>query len=707
MAPTTETTKRHLYRCVSPFGALLCLIAMAIPSLGMALPLSSQHAVGGLSKDRSLLQKVSSSVPSVNAQALSNHRGVLNRSTRPLKDFFHHLGQKDVGQAISALNRLNHPVDRAIASHALALSPIRSLTYQHLLSAQRNVANWPGQITMALRQENALVRSNRVTRNTAGALPATPNTDDGKILQVRSLIIRGESTKARDTMRSYWHGGVFGKDDEALVLKEFGSFISEADHIARVDGQLYRDEAMAALRIVPKLPHPEQLLAMARIAVIQRRKDAGDHLREVPDALHMRPGYFYAVVQYLRRNDQWMKAGEVLNVAPRDPAALVNLRSWWKERRLVSRKVLEGGNAKLALQLVSAFQGGRAVDQADAAFHAGWYALRFLNDPERAKTHFGKLETIATRPLSQSRAHYWLGRAHQAAGSVESANNHFIQAAQHPTTYYGQLALRSLGHSSVGLPQISDGRRAQGSFDANLFVTIIRRLEMVGQRHRTPVFYRHLARTFSNEGEIILLARLAEDNGLHNVALQVGKTAVGRGFKVDRLAFPLKAIPESVGLKGREKALAYAVSRQESAFQIDAVSRADARGLMQLLPGTASQVARQIGVRYEKAKLTRDPAFNVTLGTTFLGGLINRFQGSYVLAFAAYNAGPRRSDQWIERFGDPRLNAIDAVDWVEAIPFAETRNYVQRVMEGYQVYRHRLEGARLTIFEDLNRGRGS
>ena len=238
-------------------------------------------------------------------------------------------------------------------------------------------------------------------------------------------------------------------------------------------------------------------------------------------------------------------------------------------------------------------------------------------------------------------------------------------------------------------------------------VKVIQHLTAAGRTSSVGLFYRHLADTLDDPAEIALLAAMAEKDGEYQIALQIGKTAAVRGMPVETLAFPTQAIPASTKMPKVEKSVVYAIARQESAFNPEAISRAGARGLLQLMPTTARHVAKTLGLPYSKARLTSDPAYNATLGAAHLGDLVDNFGGSYVMTFAAYNAGASRVAQWVKQHGDPRDPKVDVVDWIELIPFTETRNYVQRIMENLQVYRARMGEPALVIEADLKRGKSA
>ncbi len=285
-------------------------------------------------------------------------------------------------------------------------------------------------------------------------------------------------------------------------------------------------------------------------------------------------------------------------------------------------------------------------------------------------------------------------------------STHYKKAGAYPTTFYGQLALAELGVKKLPLdPPPTPDAAVRARFDGRELVQVIKRLTSINRDDRIGIFYLALARELSDPREITLLANLAEQNGEHQIALQVGKIATYRGLPVDALAFPTAAIPSSAKTGAVERPMVYAIARQESAFNPGAISRAGARGLLQLMPGDRQDDGQDCRRRPSRqARLTTDPAYNATLGAVHLGELFDDFGGSYVMTFAAYNAGKRRVYRWVKQYGDPRDPNVDVIDWIELIPFTETRNYVQRIMENLQVYRARLGDGALTIKADLKRG---
>ena len=338
----------------------------------------------------------------------------------------------------------------------------------------------------------------------------------------------------------------------------------------------------------------------------------------------------------------------------------------------------------------------------EAHFHAGWIALAFLGDAKTALTHFETMRSLATLPDSVTQAYYWLGRAKLALGDKLGSNEAYAAAARYGTIYYGLLARAELGMKGVRLRGMPAWEKSQATFDSREVVRAVRLLADNGQKPMAEPLLRIFAHTLQDGGELLLAARLAQAIGAHHLAISIADTAERRGMPLDLFSFPKDGLP-SGQLASIDKAAIYAITRQESRFQVDAVSSAGARGLMQLMPQTAKETAAKAGVEYSISRLTSDAAYNALLGSTYLAAQLQRFEGSLVLAAAAYNAGGGKASSWIATFGDPRSETVDPVVWVELIPFQETRKYVQRVLGNYLVYRTRLGREDLTIRQVLRR----
>jgi soluble lytic murein transglycosylase len=593
-------------------------------------------------------------------------------------------------------------LDRHILAWALALKGGDAVPSTEIARTARDLPGWPGMEILRRNSERALSRESPAPEAVLRAFgDLAPQTPDGAIILARSQAALGNIDGARKALSSIWRTAKLDATDEATIIAEFGAIIPMEDHRFRMERMLYSERVRSAGRIA-KLAKAEAL-ATAWSAVVRNDPKAAALLDAVQQDQRS-AGYLFAKAQYLRKQKRLTEAARLMAQAPKDQLALVDADAWWVERRLLSRQLLDAGQAKLAYQVAAGHAAESATNAADAEFHAGWYALRSLGDPKAAAKHFAKIAEVSEGPISRSRAYYWLGRSAEASHQ-DDATGHYEKAAAYGTTFYGQLAAAKLGRSTlnVAYPEPNDADRA--SFPKREAVRAVERLQAAGYPQLSDTLYLELAGQITSPGELALLAVMAEKRGNHYLALKVGKIAAQRSIDIGALSHPLGAIPEEANISGSGKALAYAIARQESEFNVGAVSRAGARGLLQLMPGTAQQVAKQTGLAYSQEKLTTDAGYNAALGAAFLGQQLARFDGSYILTFAGYNAGPRRADQWIQRYGDPRGKSVESiVDWIERIPFSETRSYVQRVMENYEVYKMRITGS-YDIVGDLRHGR--
>ena len=623
-----------------------------------------------------------------------------------LKSGLDALSADDAQRALSIRNGLPvDALDRHILTWAIGLSNAPGIPSSEIARAATELPGWPGMTTFRNNSERALYKENPAPSIVINAFGNTaPQTTEGVIILARAYVASGNAPRARQVLGAFWRTRKLDDAQETMILKEFSQVISRDDHLTRMLTMLYENRVKSAGRVA-KLANAESLF-QAFAAVLQKSPDAGKKLAAVHGSWSSNAAYIYAKAQYLRRQEKFREAADVMATAPRDAASLVDPDAWWTERRVLSRELLDQGDVKRAYRVAAMHSAETPSVAAEAEFHAGWYALRGMNDPVTAQRHFARIAEISSRPISASRAYYWLGRAAEA-GAAGSSRDYYARAARYGTTFYGQLSAAKLGQSGLQLPypKPTDAERAR--FAQREAVRAIQRLEDTGYESRAAILYSSLAQELDSPGELALLAVMAERKGNHFVALRVGKAAAQRGIDVGALSHPIGAIPSHANISASGTALAYAIARQESEFNPGAISSAGARGLLQLLPGTAKGVAQRAGMSYSQDRLTGDAAYNATLGAKFLGEQIDKFDGSYVLTFIGYNAGPTRAREWVARYGDPRGKPIDAVvDWIERIPYTETRNYVQRVMENYEVYKARLTG-KAQIESDLTAGRRS
>ena len=494
---------------------------------------------------------------------------------------------------------------------------------------------------------------------------------------------------------------VGGYGDAALDL--FGPFVTGGDQKARMDLFSYTAEnEAAAMRAAKRLGGGYVALAKARNASVHKAANAKALLDAVPRELHNDPGYLFAKIQDLRREEKYPEAAQLMLSAPRDPARLYNLDEWWVERRLLARKMIDSSEFKTAYLIArDAALPSRDIYKTEQEFTAGWIALRFLNDPATAAQHFARIGVGSVNPTTLARAGYWKGRAAEAMGRAQEARTYYTSAAEQSTSYYGQLA-----RAKLGLPQLAlnEAPRSRGVERLELVRAAQLLFDLDERDIAIPIFA-----DIGENGDADVITGFGELTARYGYArgmILVGKAALNRGMPFDFYAYPVTGIPSYSPIgPDVEKSVVFAIARQESQFNPGDVSPAQAYGLMQVTPDAGRYVCKRAGVAFDLKRMKTDSAYNAALGAAELGGLLEDFRGSYIMTFAAYNAGRGSLKKWIDRYGDPRDPKVDAVDWVELIPFSETRNYVQRIMENLQVYRARFGGGtRLQIEADLHRG---
>ena len=615
------------------------------------------------------------------------------------------VGKGRVDEATNIESTISDPLARKLVEWLVLRSDNSSADFSRYAAFIAANPSWPSIVTLRRRAEAALWQG-RTDPSTVLAFfnGDPPRTAKGRFAQARALLAQGDSASAQQAVSDAWHGDAFSADLEAQARATFSGLITTADDKARMDARLYAEDDDAGLSAARHLDGVELAIAKARAAVINRERNAKTLLEAVPAAGQHDPGYIFSRAQWLRHSDKIAEAARWMQMAPHDPAALRDVDQWWIERRLLARKLLDLGDNKLAYAIAS----GAATPnndnyRADQQFTAGWIALRFLHQPTVALPHFAHIADGATDPMTLSRCYYWQGRAAEAAGHERDARGHYETAARYPTAYYGQLARARLGLDEV-TPRTPPEPRAdlRGLELARVFDI----LYAIDARDVVVAMAGDIADKANDPAALVTLAEIARSHDDARATLRIGKKALGRGFPLELYAFPDFGIPnvEPIG-PPVERHVVYAIVRQESEFNSRVVSGANAYGLMQVTAATGRDTAKRFNVAFDQRRLLNDVAYNVQIGSAELGNDISNWRGSYILAFVAYNAGPRRAKEWIEQYGDPRDPKVDPIDWIERIPLQETRYYVQRVLENMQVYRVRFDNSpKLWIESDLRRG---
>lgn len=569
--------------------------------------------------------------------------------------------------------------------------------------------DWPMRSLARRRAEEALWLEDVAPQTVRGFFVAhgKPERPEGRLALARAYLALNNRDAAAAVAREAWRQDDLEGNLEAQAFARFGSLLTVTDHRIRAEKQFLNDNVDAGLRAAARVGGPHLAVGKALAAVIRKRPDAAAALAAVPNAARSDPAYLFAVAKFNRRADRPREAAAALMKAPLSATALADPDAWSVERRVIARDLLDLGDAKGAYEVLRRSEAKSDTSRIESDMLAGFIALRALGDARSGLRHFSAVQAQATIPGTASRALYWQGRAFEAMGDHGSARASYERAGRYVTSYYGQIARARLRMAELPirpLPKPTATDRA--TFGARLSVRAIDLLYRVGEKELALPMAAGLADDLRSGGELTLLGELTQRYNDPRATLVVGKQGLNNGFPVDALAYPTGGIPSyrPVG-PSIETPVVHAIARQESAFNPKAVSHANARGLLQLLPTTAARTAKASGVPFDAARLTTDAAFNAQLGAAHLGELARDFKGSYVMVFAAYNAGSSRVVEWTRRYGDPRKPDTDPVDWVERIPFTETRNYVQRVMENTQIYRTRLQGRTALLIErDMVRG---
>jgi soluble lytic murein transglycosylase len=551
--------------------------------------------------------------------------------------------------------------------------------------------DWPLQGTLLRRRDEALAQE--PDDATAAALCAADTVVSARALERCAAADVATGRPADAAARAAWIALPPDAADEARFLARWGASLDRATQSARFDRLAWAGDAGGgAARQAGRLDAPDRPRAAAWLALLHDDPQAIALVEALPAADRATPGLMLAEARYFRRADLdaealklWLTTGPAAERA----ADAAHRTAFWDERDRLARRRLRDGDAEGAYALAAGAAQTAPEQVADAAFLAGFIALRKLDDRGRAASHFARLAAISGAAITQARAHFWLARA---SADDAAARREYALAAAWPSTFYGQLAALALGEGPGGLVQRIATTHDPAWEPAQALAFAGRELARASaylvswdERQRAQAFLLRLSDIVPDPVDRAIAARLAGGFGMPETEIGIARRAGREGLVLLDTGWPqAAALPAGSGV---EAALVLGIIRQESSFDPATVSPAGALGLMQLLPGTAEQVAHQIGERLPLPSLTADTGANLRLGTAYLRGLLAQYDGCTPLAVAAYNAGPARVGQWLGEIGDPRLPGIEMLDWIELIPFAETRNYVQRVIENEEVYR--------------------
>ncbi|MGE0108270.1 MAG: lytic transglycosylase domain-containing protein [Bdellovibrionales bacterium] len=529
-----------------------------------------------------------------------------------------------------------------------------------------------------------------------------PLTAVGFTRYIDVLNATSQEAKAIKLVRSRWIDRNFDKDDFNAFYSRYKPLLRKEDHRKRLNRLLWDERTSAAKDMFRFVNHKDELLAQARIALIKDQSSVAPLINKVPKKYQNDAGLLYERMRWRLRRDMYQEA---LEIAMHPPKKIARPSLWWEKTHILARYLMEQHKFTQAYELVKQHRltDDESFAYLQAEFLTGWLALRKINKPLEAEARFRNIVKTASAPISKARGYYWLGRAQEANNQLAEAGKSYEMAALYNTTFYGQLAIDKLYENPYILaqPEPPIPSSIRDDFYKRSIIRAIEQLARLDLYGKAKEYFLAATNYATKRVDFALLIELANIIERPDWAIATAKKAAQEGILITGAAYPILsiAIPQPPDI-----AFTHALIRQESMFNPRAGSSVGAQGLMQLMPDTAQDVAREIGIRFDSSRLT-DPHYNVRLGTYFIQKQIERFDGSLVLALAAYNAGPRRAQEWIKTFGDPRKANVDTVDWIETISIYETRNYIQRILESLQFYRARLSGGKafLQIRNDLKR----
>lgn len=584
------------------------------------------------------------------------------------------------------LNRLTrHPRNDGLEKVLYWLSLKHSRTrhdFNDIAKFVRENPVWPER-TQLVKQAELLMSSAIPTKDkNVWFTQFPPKTVDGHLKWIKSLEVLGAKETLHSAVVSLWKTKILSRAQLRYLTRRYKEIITPAMSWDRLDWLLWKGYARSSQRMYPYVTEGQRKLAEARLRLRHMMGAVDPAIKKIPETLKLNRGLIYERLRWRQRKGMMDKAQELLRNVANDQKFP---KLWWKERVRQIRYKLDKGNYKDAFLLAESHIQKKGRYYAEAQWLAGWIATRYVNKPNKAGKYFSTMYQNVATPLSKSRASYWAGRAYEQSHSKSGSLEWYELAASFPTTFYGQLAHKKLGRSAIELPRGWQTKAAaEKGTAAEELGRIARFLHEIDEKDLARVFLRNASRSISSKWQAETVISIANGLGIPELAVYAARRAARKGIFIIPESYPIPSLPI---IKHIDKALVLSVIRQESNFDPDAKSRRGALGYMQLLPRTAKSVAKSLKIKFNKKLLTADTHYNITLGAAYLGELIEKFDGNYILALAAYNAGPHNVKKWLKKRGNPSEAHVDTVDWIERIPFPETRNYIQRVTENLSIYR--------------------
>ena len=618
------------------------------------------------------------------------------------KKAFEHIDKKKWQTALKISKKARDKSLYNLINYLYLIKPINAASFYDYVSFLNQNPNFPRISRLKYLAEHKInLKVNSpisIKKWFAGTMPLS---EFGKIKLGEIYLSEGNIEEGSKLIKEGWVKAKLSKSQLRYLRKKYKKIIKIEDNIRRADWHAWEGKHWDVQRMLRYLPKDYTALYRARQLLMSRSYGVDNAIAKVPDKFKNDIGLKYDRLKWRRRRGRLDPSLEILFKTPKDPIKLVRPDIWWKERAILSRSLIYKKKYALAYRVSSEHSLEEGPEYADAEWISGWISLTFLNDPNMALQHFKNFYDNVGYPISLSRGAYWLGRTYKKIKNDKKANEWYAEASKYLNTYYGQLAFLEINKgeafSLIEQPTVSE--KYEKEFKKNNIIGLIRLLKELDKDKYSKDFLKHLANLNIEKGSEILAGKLSVEIGRYDFAIQIAKQASYEKRFYNVLNYPIIQTPKIVNNKQMPKAeLVLAVIRQESEFDQKANSYAGARGMMQLMTYTAKLVAKQAKLPYSKSRLKSDPYYNIKLGSYYLAGLLEEYEGSYPFALAAYNAGPKRVKYWKKINKDPQKGKIDYIDWIELIKFKETRNYVQRVLENINVYRYMLSGKPVRIY---------
>jgi soluble lytic murein transglycosylase len=619
-----------------------------------------------------------------------------------LKQAFQLAQQHKFSDAAALATSIDNPTAQKLVKWALLRNSDNPAGFDEYNGFIQANPDWPSLPLLRRRAEARLWQERRDAATVRRFVGTQPISVHGRLAVARALLGEGDRAGASRQVRAVWHSAELSAEMEGVITNAFRDELTTADDIVRMDRRIGAKDFGAAMRVAKRVGPIQTKIVKACEEAEANSIKGGPLLAAVPEEAKADLGYVLCRLHWLVAHDDIVTAVKLLGEVSGDDLQRQDADEWWRERRTLARRLLDLGDAKSAYGVVrDAAIPANPYYRAEYHFMSGWIALRFLSDPITALSHFAKVDEGSSDPIVLARAAYWRGRAFEAADQFDEMKAQYERAAGYPTAYYGQLARARLGLSEIALhpPLLQEVQGANNSL-----LSAVDMLYAVDDLDLVLTFINDFAETSNDVATLDALGQLTARHNDAQAMLILGKTALARGLALDRYAFPAIGVPAYSPIAPEiDPCMVYSVVRVESAFDQRDTSPANAVGLMQVTPEAGRDTAKRFGITYDWKRLVSDPIYNTQMGVGEISALFKEYAGSYVMTFAGYNAGRGRVRQWVAQHGDPRDPKVDAVDWVERIPLAETRNYVQRVMEGLQVYAARLGASVATVEPNLHR----